>query len=275
MGAHGSAHIVDRALAVHALLGAGRSPAEVQRRLGKSKGYVSVLGYLGAALAGLEPEDLGRLRSRALTPCVVWPLVTRARTEERTALKEARGAEASEAARDEIHRRIRDRATVQLRSALRAHGQAAAAGLTAPPKARGGRRPRATDATLGALAWDSAAWAADPVAYVDQYLGTLVAVHRAVVDQAARAVRQAGAEQAIGAYIAAAGETSLRRLTSRVSPARWRALADGARLTCAPREREALVRLGSVSRALDLSVRRDDTRPDPPTAEEIEADLAG
>ena len=31
MGAHGSAHIVDRALAVHALLGAGRSPAEVQR----------------------------------------------------------------------------------------------------------------------------------------------------------------------------------------------------------------------------------------------------
>ena len=45
-------HVIDRALAVHALLAAGHGSAEVQRRLRVSKGYVSVLGYLGAALLG-------------------------------------------------------------------------------------------------------------------------------------------------------------------------------------------------------------------------------
>ena len=91
----------------------------MQHRLGKSKGYVSVLGYLGQALAGLAPEDLAPYRAAGLTPRVVWPLATRARTEERTALKQAFGDAVTEAARDAARRRARDRATVQLRAALR------------------------------------------------------------------------------------------------------------------------------------------------------------
>lgn len=126
-------HVVDRALAVHALLAAGQTPKDVERRLGKSKGYVSVLGYLGRALAGCEPEDHARLRTPALTPRAVWPLVTRARTSERAALKEAFGAATTDAARTDARRRSQAHATVQLRAALRAHVQAAAAGLAAPP----------------------------------------------------------------------------------------------------------------------------------------------
>lgn len=151
-GSPSTAHVVDRALAVHALLAAGRSPADVQRRLGKSKGYVSVLGYLGQALAGVEPEDLAGLRTPAVTPRAVWPLVTRARTDERAALQAALAGAVTGADRDLARRRARARATVQLRAALRAHAQAVTAGLLAPPRPRGGRRPRHTaGATVVAL----------------------------------------------------------------------------------------------------------------------------
>jgi hypothetical protein len=175
---------------VHALLAAGRTPAEVQRRIGKSKGYVSVLGYLGQALAGLEPEDLAGLRSPFITPRVVWPLVTRARTDERTALTKALGAATTDAAREETRRRTHERATVQLRAALRAHVQAAAAGLAAPPRARGGRGPRTgRHGPSPALAWDPAAWAADPVAFARAHLAALIASHHLVMDAATRAAR--------------------------------------------------------------------------------------
>ena len=57
---YGAAHVLGRALAVHALLAAGRTPGEVQRRLGESKSYAGMLSYFyfGRALAGLESEDL-------------------------------------------------------------------------------------------------------------------------------------------------------------------------------------------------------------------------
>lgn len=248
--AHRSGHVVDRALAVHALLASGKSAADVQHRLGKSKGYVSVLGYLGQALAGLAPEDLAPYRAAGLTPRVVWPLATRARTEERTALKQAFGDAVTEAARDAARRRARDRATVQLRAALREHAQAAAAGLAAPPNARGGRRPRPSSSPLGVLAWDPAAWAADPVAYARAHLAALAAAHRAVVDHATRAVRQAGAEQALAAHVAVAGEASLRQLAARTDPARWRALALEAHAARTPAEVQALALLAGPTRAL-------------------------
>lgn len=244
------AHVVDRALAVHTLLAAGRTPANVQRRLGKSKGYVSVLGYLGAALAGLEPDDRARLRSPAVTPRVVWALVTQARTEERVALKQALGDGLYDSAREDARRQVRARATIALRSALRAHTQAAAAGLAAPPKARGGRRPRATGVISGAFAWNPAAWAADPVAYARAHLAALAAAHRTVTDAAASAVRHGGAEQVLASYTAAAGEAGLRRLVARADAAQWRALADQVRRTNAPAEAEALHILAVVSSSL-------------------------
>ena len=60
-------HVVDRALAVHRLLADGRSSADVQRRLRVSKSTVSVLGYRGAALAGMEPESVAEFRAPAVT----------------------------------------------------------------------------------------------------------------------------------------------------------------------------------------------------------------
>ena len=72
-------HVIDRALAVHALLAAGQTPTAVRRRLSKSKGYVSVLGYLGAAVTGMEPDSVAALRTPAVTARVIWPLIGRYR----------------------------------------------------------------------------------------------------------------------------------------------------------------------------------------------------
>lgn len=96
------AHVIDRARAVHALLAAGQTPAAVQRRLSKSKGYVSVLGYLGAAVAGMEPDSVAALRTAAATARVVWPLVTRARTDERATVAKAVDSGTADSAREEI-----------------------------------------------------------------------------------------------------------------------------------------------------------------------------
>jgi hypothetical protein len=267
------AHVIDRALAVHALLAAGKTPHEVQRRLGRSKGYVSVLGYLGQSLVGLEPDDLARLRHPALTPRVVWPLVTRTRTDERAVQREALGTATTDAARENARRRARDRATVQLRAALRAQVQTSAAGVAAPPKVRGGRRARAAAPNaLATLAWDPAAWAADPVAYARAHLAALVVANQAVIDGAVRLLRRSAAERALDAHAAAAGEAGLRRLVVGAYTARWRALADAARVAPTPAESAALAALRRAQRQLrDAGVVE---AAEDITAEDLAADLA-
>ncbi len=97
-------HVVDRALAVHRLRAAGHPSADVGRRLRVSKSTVSVLGYLGAALAGMEPGSVAELRAPAVTARAVWALSTRARTAERAARGEA-GAGEDPAAREAARRR--------------------------------------------------------------------------------------------------------------------------------------------------------------------------
>jgi hypothetical protein len=65
-----------RALAVRRLLAATRSNTEVQRRLRVSKSTVSVLGYLGAALAGKlreAAEEIVGVRGRSLARRAPYP----------------------------------------------------------------------------------------------------------------------------------------------------------------------------------------------------------
>jgi hypothetical protein len=60
-------HLRDYALAVHALLAAGRTPADVQPRMPGSKGYASVLGCLGQAGAPLGTASSCRKNRSAAT----------------------------------------------------------------------------------------------------------------------------------------------------------------------------------------------------------------
>lgn len=214
---------------------------------------MGVRGYLGRALAGIEPEDLARCRVPAVAPRVVWPLVTRAHTEERVALRKVLGTVTTDTERSEAHRRTRDRATVRLRAALRVHMQAASAGLTVPPRARGGRQPRLTAELPSALAWDPVAWAADPVGIARAHLAALAAAHQTFVAAAAQAVGTATAERVVDAHLGTRATAlvggSLRQL-ARVPPERWRALASELPRRRTRAERDALALLRSVTPAL-------------------------
>jgi hypothetical protein len=236
-------HVVDRALAVHRLRAEGHTNPEVQRRLGVSKSSVSVLGYLGAALAGMEPDSVAELRTPAVTARAVWALATRARSAERATRRDARAGD--DGAAREADRR---RAVVALRAALRDH--LVQARLTerggAGRRHTAGRRATDRSAAARAIGWTHAAWADDPVAFTDAHLAALAAAHAHVAERAARAVALAGAEHALAGQVAAAGAGSL----SRLGGARWRALAAAARGARTPAEDRALAALAVVTRAL-------------------------
>ena len=240
-------HVVDRALAVYRLLAEVRSSVEVQRRLRVSKSTVSVLGYLGAALAGMESESVAELRTPAVTTRDVWRLATDARTAERAAQKRASSGDE----RDQARRR----AIVALRASLRDHASAArvfgASVGAASGRARGGgraadRRVAGRSAAARAVGWSYDAWASDPVAFAEAHLAALAAAHGHVADRAARAVALAGAEAALAGQVAGAGEGSLLRLGA----ARWRALAAAARSARTPAEDRALAVLAVLTRKL-------------------------
>ncbi|GJG89351.1 hypothetical protein tb265_45320 [Gemmatimonadetes bacterium T265] len=221
-------HVVDRALAVHRLRAAGQSSAEVQRRLQVSKSTVSVLGYLGAARARMEPASVAELRTPAVTARDVWRLATAAQKAER----DARGALTGDAERDQARRR----AVVGLRAAFRdhlAHARLTSAVARRRVRQAAGRRVAdrqvaGRSAATRAVGWSHAAWADDPTAFAEAHL-------------AARA-----AEHALAGQVAAAGEGSLQRLGG----TRWRALAAAARGARTPTGTQTFAARAVVTRKL-------------------------
>ena len=129
---------------------------------------------------------------------------------------------------------------------------------------------------LTALAWDPAAWAADPVAYARSHLDALAAAHRAVTDEATRAMQLAAAERVLDANVTHVLDSAGIHRIGRVPPAQWRALAAALPGHRRPAEVEALAFLAHATRALrpptDSPV-SDDTDDTTATWEEIDADL--
>jgi hypothetical protein len=160
-------HIVDRALDYVALADQGLSAARIARKRRRSQGYVSIALRLGRAIIGMEPGELAALRS----PRITWKLAQRIVRDDadvvtiRQQLRAALGGFSSHNVDGRKHRKGRRRTDGGSVSEL---SRPIGAGLP------GG--------------WDGAAFARDPIAFVEAHRRHLEALLHGVQSRAARAV---------------------------------------------------------------------------------------
>lgn len=254
VGSRRTTHVIDRALAYRRYADAGMAAVAIARRVRKSKGHVSILLRLGAALEGMEPGEVAALR----TPAVTWRLVQRL----------VRGDSRVQTAGE------RTAAVLALRRALRD----AIAGFSSQTVDRRKQRKGRTPGAPALERFDPGAFAADPTAYVAGHLDALVAAHEAMARHALRMLDRALAAERLAAVPLSA--------LARLSRAQLAAIAERGRAHLSAEQRRAVDALATATRTLqhlsevaaalrtvdppDVSDRRPLPRPTSPAAIEGE-----
>jgi hypothetical protein len=210
--------VIDRALDYAALAAQGLTPAAIARRRRRSKGYVSIVLRLGAAIRTLEPLELEVLRS----PRVTWKVaqrIVRADADVATVRRKLRDAVAWPPDDRRKHRK----------------GRSPARGApSSPPTAPG----------AFAWSWDSTGASTDPAAVLDAYLAYLTSLHR---DVSTRLRQTIGARAPTPPIPSFAGQ-SLRSLTRSVARMGTGAAESSAGVT--PEDRATLATLAELDRIM-------------------------